>query len=486
MRIIKLVILLTFISCYSAFSQVKNIDFTTEEYLQDYDFIVELIKNQHPNPFRFISEEQFEKEAHVLREGLKKEPTLANFLLSNPLTLIRDTHSDLNVDDLVFDAFVKQINFFPLETIVYDQRVFVNQFAREIPLGAEIITVNTKKVTDILAKIPAKVDGDIQGSTQKKFSLYASLLFPKAEVFTIQYKESVKGSLKSVQLKAVNYTKYDYNSNKTVLPFDLLSYRLGISGYLVNKDTYLISIRSFDLSEAYAYSILNNLFTSIKDQKVKHIIVDIRDNQGGSLSNIPLFYSFISTEKSFSNIYKYATKVPKINVKANLLDENGKLANANDILSQDNFMQQRFDKNEEDGFYYGNNRLDEYYVENYPQDKNAFTGDVALLINNNTVSAASYFASLFQLNARGALVGQETRSCSGFTTAAWFVNYKLPYTESIVSLPRSEIFFNIAANKDKNCRGVLPQYTVTADEFQKGLQNVQDAEMDLALRLLKK
>ncbi|WHT39089.1 hypothetical protein QNH98_19445 [Myroides sp. mNGS23_01] len=83
-------------------------------------------------------------------------------------------------------------------------------------------------------------------------------------------------------------------------------------------------------------------------------------------------------------------------------------------------------------------------------------------------------------------MGQETQSCSNFTTAAWFLNYKLPHTASIVVLPRSEIFFNTVANKDSACRGVLPNFTISANQFQKGLQTVQDAELNLALDLNKK
>lgn len=481
-----LVLIIVLLCQFLAIGQKKVKDFTKENYLADFDFVIKTIKEQHPNPFRFITEKDFDKKVKELRNTLEQKPSLENFILCSPISLIQDAHGGIEMDNIIYEDFTKNKTFFPLNTSVYDNRVFVNQYSLDIPMGAEIIKVNNVSAKELLDRIPNKVDGGVQASSNKNFTSYASLIFHDSKEFVIEYKELADQNLKKVTLKAVNFNDSEYQSEKSILPLSTIAFSKGIFGYQLDDDTYILKITTFSVSESYAYYILNNLFQDIKDKNIKKLVVDIRDNGGGMLSNIPLFYSFISPEKTFKNLYKYATRVPKINMKENLLDGNGKLANTADIISQDNFMSQRFDYNEEDQFYYGNNRLDDSYIENYPQDKNAFTGKVVLLSNNNTVSAAAYFAHLFQLNKRGDIVGQETRSCGDFTTAAWFLTYKLPNTESVLSLPRSEIFFNAIANKDRTCRGVLPNHSITADEFQKGLQKAQDAEMNLALELLKK
>lgn len=479
-------ILVTLFCIIGSFAQEKPIDFTREDYLEDFDFIVKLLKQQHPNPFRFITEEKFDQQVALLRKRLEENPTLDIFFLINPLALIRDAHLDLVPDEDLFHSYTKQRTFFPLNTTVYDNRVFVNQYVQELPIGTEIIEVNGQPVLDIIKQIPAKVDGDIEASTQKNFDQYASLIYPHTPYFTVVYKVNPTAPLQTVNLKAIDFDRFNYNQTKSVLPLRVLVYTTGIYGSQLNEDTYLLQINSFNLAEGYVYAILSDVFNEIKKKKIKHVILDIRDNSGGSIANIPLYYSFISQAKVFENTYRYATKVPYIAIKEHLMDEENRLVNRNDIINSDNYMQQRFDKNEEDGFYYGNRRLDESYVSDYPQDKNAFTGDVILLQNNNTISAAAYFARMFQQNQRGMIVGQETRSCSSFTTAAWFLNYKLPHTESIITLPRSEIFFNAQANKDCHCRGVIPDYSISADQYQQGLQQIEDPELNLALSLLKK
>ena len=466
---------------WGLFSQIKYENLTKEDYLKDFDFFIEVIKKQHPNPFRFITEKAFDKQTKQLREKLAQKPTIENFVFCNPLALIRDAHASIALDDLSFTELCNERSFFPFSTRVFSNRVFVNQFSTQIPIGAEIIRVNGMTVKEILDQIPNSVDGNVQSSSHINFTLYTSILFFEAKNYVLEYKDGVSSGIKTINLAPISYIQYNYNTSKTVLPQNMLSYSEGINGYLLNEDTYVLDIKTFNLSESYAYFKLETIFRKIKEKNIKKLIIDIRDNGGGSLSNIPLYYSFISKEKTFRNLYKYATRVLDIQVKDNLLDENEKFATGTDIKNLDLFMQQRFDKSEKDGFYYGNNRLDEYYVEHYPQDKNAFDGSIALLIDNNTISAATYFAHLFELNDRGIIVGQETRSCKNFTTAAWFLNYKLPHTETIVSLPRSEVFFNTTANKSSDCRGVLPQYSITADQYQKGLKELRDAELEFAL-----
>lgn len=468
-----------------SYGQKKYSEMTKEEYLEDFDALVDIVKKQHPNPYRFISEKEFDNQVNQSRKRIEKEPTFANFLLESPIKLIRDAHSGISPDGIFFQDFTKSIRFFPIETAVFNNKVYVNQYTNEIPAGAQIIKVNNITVDKILERVPRKADGNSEASSQMEFSIYTSLMNPDTKEYKIEYKENDSDtSTKLVTLPSVDYYRYHYNSTKTILPVDLIGYNSGIYSRKINDDTAIVEIRTFDLSEEYAYYILSKIFEQFKADGIKNLIFDIRGNGGGALSNIPLYYSFITKDKIFKNNYRYGTKVIEIQEKKNLVDGSGRLATYTDVATMNNFMAQRFDKNEEDGYYYGNTRLDESYVENYPQDRNAFTGNVILLIDNNTVSAAAYFANLFRDNNRGLIVGQETRSCSNFTTAAWFLNYKLPNTETIVDLPRSEVFFNNHVNAEKECRGVIPDYYISNKDFQQSLKDVEDAELNLALKLI--
>ena len=483
-RSLFLVIFLSFAT--GILAQKKYQDITAEEYLEDFDILVNIIKKQHPNPFRFVTEKEFDKQIGEIRKDLAKDPNYGNFLLANPFPIIHDAHSGLATDLIVFEDFANSSRFFPLSTFVYEDKVFVNQFNNDIPAGAILLEVNGEAVGKILERIRITRDGNIEANSAKDFTLYSSLMAPNQEQYEIVYQDSLNAiDKKTVVIPSVNYAKSYYNAQKAILPTDLISYSYGIYTQPLNEDTYLLTIKTFSFSEEYAYHKLSSFFDLLKEKGVKNLVIDIRGNSGGLLSNIPLYYSFIAKDRFFKNNYQYATKVVDINVRENLVDGNGRLMSDMDVKNLDNFMYQRFDPSEEGAYYYGNNRLDETYIENYPKDKRAFDGDVILLIDNNTVSAATYFATLFKENERGVIVGRETRTCSNFTTASWFINYRLPNTQTIVNLPRSEVFFNTEALSNEHCRGVIPDYVVDEYRFRKGIVEVEDPDINLVMELLK-
>ncbi len=262
----------------------------------------------------------------------------------------------------------------------------------------------------------------------------------------------------------------------------------GIFGYQLNPETYYLIVKSFSSDESFLYERLKKYFREMKDMKVKNLILDIRDNGGGAISNVPLLYSFLSKEKLFNNSYQYGTKVVDIKYKDYLIDsQTDRYYSENDIRDLDNFMQQRFDKSEKGDYYFGNTRLDNTYVKSYPRDGLFFDGKVVLITNNRTFSAATYFASLFKAEKRGVIVGKETGSCSNFTTAAWFITYKLPNTKSTLSIPRTEVFFNGSGNDNiTKCTGVIPDYTLKTDYFMNAMKEQKDPELEFSKTLLSK
>jgi len=475
------VLLLTLSSFVYAQQDLSTI--TKKEYLEDFDLLVEMIKKQHPNPYRFISEKEFESKVVQLRTKLQNQPTYVNFIMLNPAVLIKDAHISVTPDGLLFRDLEQTMNFFPFSISLFNGKAYVNQHIKELPVGTEIRRINKKSIEDIVASLPIPTDGAIPITELKEFSVFLSLLYPEAKEYKLEYNDN--GTPRDIIIKSTDYNSFYYNIAHAVLPVDVISGERLIEGRKLNEDTYLLTIKSFNLSEEYAYYYLNRIFAKIKKENIKHLVFDIRGNSGGLLSNIPLYYSFISKEKNFKNTYRYATKVIDIAMQKYLVDENERQITATDIASLNNFMYQRFDKAEDSEYYIGNNRLDESYVENYPQDRNAFQGEVVLLVDNGTISSAAYFASLFKENNRGAIVGSETGSCSNFTTAAWFLTYKLPNTGFTVNIPRSEIFFNDITRADnKECRGVMPDYTISNFEFQEGIVHTKDAELDQAVQVV--
>jgi len=152
------------------FGQKKYSELTKEDYLNDFDILINIIKNQHPNPFRSINAKEFDKKVVEIRKNLEENPSYATFLLSNPIPLIHDAHSSLSTDTTIFEDFTKETTFFPMNTIVYEGKVFVNQHNPNIPVGSIITSVNDVNSKSYLDRINVTTDGQIVADDAKDFS----------------------------------------------------------------------------------------------------------------------------------------------------------------------------------------------------------------------------------------------------------------------------------------------------------------------------
>jgi C-terminal processing protease CtpA/Prc len=471
-----------------AFSQYSVSEIPQDGYLKDFDIAVDIIQKQHPNPYRFHSKEVITRKIDSLRNAVKKDPSYISLLMNNPTRIIGDGHSSFSSDSNYFENILNSIYFFPLQTYVQNGQLFVNGTnPYTIEVGSEILEVNGLTSSELLKAVPKAADGNIKVEDVDMSFYIPFVLKNQTNDFTLKYK-TLKGEQKTAKVKGIKYPRYYYESKHSVLPIDVISENYGIYGYSIDSETYYLSVKSFSYDESFLYERLKKFFQEMKDLKAKKLIIDIRNNSGGAISNVPLLYSFIARDKTFNNEYQYGTKVVDINYKDYLVDpQTSRYYSDKDIADQNNFMRQRFDKAEKGDYYFGNSRLDNTYVKSYPRDGMFFDGKIILLINNRTFSAATYFASLFKSEKRGEIIGKETGSCSNFTTAAWFLTYRLPNTKSVISIPRTEIFFN--SNDKENvakCTGVIPDHTVTTSFFLQSLNEQKDPELEYSLTLFSK
>ncbi|AKK74388.1 peptidase S41 [Chryseobacterium gallinarum] len=470
------------------FSQYSVSEIPEDGYLKDFDIAVDIIQKQHPNPYRFHSKESITKKIDSLRTIVKKDPSYTNLLIHNPTRIIGDGHSNFSADSNYFEDVLSSIYFFPLQIYVHNNELYVNgDNPYHIEVGSQILEINNVTAPDLLKAVPKAADGNIKVEDVDLPFYIPFILKNHPQDFTLKYK-TLTGENKTAKLSGIQYPRFYYEAKHAILPIDLISESYGIYGYKIDADTYYLSVKSFSYDESFFYERLKKYFQEIKDLSSKKLIIDIRNNSGGAISNVPLLYSFIAKDKSFNNEYQYATKVVDIKYTDYLVDpQTNRYYSDKDIADQNNFMRQRFDKAEKGDYYFGNSRLDNTYIKNYPRDGLFFGGKVIVLTNNRTFSAATYFASLFKSEKRGEIVGKETGSCSNFTTAAWFLTYRLPNTKAVISIPRTEIFFN---NNDKenvsNCKGVIPDHTISSNDFLTSLKAHKDPELEYSLTLFSK
>lgn len=206
-------------------------------------------------------------------------------------------------------------------------------------------------------------------------------------------------------------------------------------------------------------------FRALKKNKITHLIIDVRGNGGGSVSNSTAITRYISSApfKIADTLYavakhkKYSRYIQ------------------NDFFNR--LFITFFTRRKRDGNYHFG------YFERHrfkPKKKNHFDGKTYILTGGNSFSATTLFAGALRPQENVTLIGEETGG-GAYGNSAWLIpDVTLPKTKIRFRLP----LFRLVINKDipKNGRGIQPEIFSgpTIDAVKKGA----DYKLDKALELI--
>lgn len=207
----------------------------------------------------------------------------------------------------------EQFGYFPYPIIWVDGKWVINIENKNIPLGSEIISINDLGIEEVIKNIYKYYTTDGDNKTGKKigirahFSKYFRINYGLKKNFKVVYKEHDSKELKTTgDLQSVSYINYYKNfNNRHSKPFDGLYYAdlkdsEKYNFKKINNSTGILTIRTFSLGnenskEHKTYvKFLEETFLRIKNDKLKNLIVDVRQNGGGTDPNDLITYSYLS------------------------------------------------------------------------------------------------------------------------------------------------------------------------------------------------
>ncbi|MGY0406778.1 MAG: S41 family peptidase [Polaribacter sp.] len=456
---------------------IKIEDLTLKDYLFDLTTLDSLISKQHPNPYKFVTKEEQQKFKNEAIKNLKKNPSYLNFIKS--LNRFGDGHLGYYSQSGYADYVMNKYTYFPFPLVIRDGRMFVNIKGGKLKYGTEILSIQNKSVKDLLIIFNKYIYGDgyLMTGTEARISnlfpvMYTNFVESNVNKFNIEYVSYKSNKTQHLMVNSVDYYKSYRRQLLAVQPINRLEQKGPIvSRYYRSKNTGVITINTFGLDESSEYRELSQFFKKINKEKYKSVIIDLRTNGGGDPNMAALLFSFI-TDSNFKNSFNYKMKNIKI-VRKNLVDDNGNPSSNDKIENFENFLYQRFNKDEK-GNYIGNERLKEGVLENFPSDKDSFNGDVYLMVGGKTFSASVFFAKLFKDHKRGKIIGVETGGNENNTFAGYFLKYKLPRTKLTVRIPITELYFG---DDKKSNHGIIPEITIPIKKYQEYMRKEQDPEL---------
>ncbi len=439
---------------------------TKEEASRDLKLLRELLEDAHPSLTEYISGKRINHIFDSLSRSIPGKITIRDFFTK--ITFITNeigcSHTAAELPPILEDTLYKRKLFFPFPTILLNDKLYINT-DRDLPHGTRLLSINGITVTEILDSLA--IYNPVEGyhrSIQKNaaaadFGFEYFLRFGCPDIFELSIQDTT-GKMKKIFFEPITLAElYDRHDEKYYFDAEDVNY----SFYINEKEKYA-QLRLTDFSmgssnrEAAFENFLKNSFELLSHKKnIRHLIIDLRGNTGGSLYNCFLLHSYLSKNDfaEYQNVFSEISKIPY----ENYLVVNGDLYDTSTIKTM---LREQFLVRTSSGY-----AVPDSLIEVWKPNKHTFGGSIYIITSFSVTSAASYFTLLTKNNSSAKVVGMETTGGAYSGNGFKLLKYQLPFSNIRVLFPYARLLYS--HNEAKSGQGIIPDYIVpdTYSSFKK-------------------
>ncbi len=451
-RIALAVILGIFLSIPAVFSQPASTKYLRKLAVQDLEYLREAIKNTHPFPFAYTSEATFNH--YVDAEIASLKDTVDYYILRNAarriVYYVHCVHSTvLSRKVTKREALDLADKYFPLEIRWIGNEFYIfKNYTKDtlIKPGYKLQSINGYPMDHIADSIKTYRSGDgpeddfIRGliNLPFQFNFLYDLHFPEDSFYQVEYIDSFN-QIHLDTLRAI-FEPHDNLREKDTNTYEYINKHKSLKLNFIDPSIAYLKIADFDgLQNVHFHYI----FKLIDEKKTPNLIIDLRYNYGGGMDNANNLMSYI-----IDTVSSFSLETPVKTKEFDYYDESGMAQRLAGIV-----YFTLLDK----GTYYikGGNWYWKSFIE--PRKHYNYNGKVYILINEHTLSAASYVASQLKHRASAILIG--SRSGGGeFGNAGYtYTTFTLPNSNSKIKVPHNWINYDI---EHTNKHELYPQFEV--------------------------
>lgn len=485
------------------FSQSIDNSFSQEKMVKDLELFKNIRLKANSGLYKYRTKQQIDSIYNWAESEIQNASTYLDFY--NIICQLTDfegsLHNDTYLPTKISDALRNEDHgYFPYPIKYIEKKWIINYDEGAIPLGAEIISINNEKIDDIIKNLNKYYTTDGVNTTGKQigievsFSKYYRLNYGLKNQFLVAYKTRDSNEVKTTTLNNIGYKDYYKNINKRYSrPFDTDNHKNWQENETYNfkkigKQTGILTINDFGLGNEKDprhlryVTFLDSIFTDIKKNNINNLIVDVRHNGGGNDPNDLVTYSYLTNRKFSENKQAWINfkKIPylKYNSDKNL----PYLIKLIGVGKYNRMFQKEFSK-EIKGKFYQDSTSNDHRIR--IPNKNAFSGNIYLLIGPRVASAGSLFAAMVAGNNNATVIGEETMGGYYGHNGHNNLNYKLPKSNLEISFSVVNLEQDVLkkANQIYN-RGIIPDIKLT-QTFEDYLKQ-KDTQMEFTLKWIKK
>lgn len=405
----------------------------------DIDALIYTISETHPNMFAVCGQDRFMSAVDSMKRCLPDSLTRAELYMAvAPLVaMIGDGHTCLRFPH--WDGRVKARRRLPVTFDIDTERyaLTVRQcIDGTIPKGAEVLRINGTGAREMLERMMryepgeryffrlSRVNGDFP---------YLFMMLYDADNYKVEYRERGSRKVKSVTLAAATKQEMDGRmpedkGDGTQAP----AYSFSI---MKDKGVAVMDFRVFE-DPKWMGVFADSMFTALRENGIGNLIIDIRQNGGGSSGVGDELLRYLST-KPFTQFTKSLARITPTTMR----------------------LKRRQLSSSTAGMYFNSTDEKELIMPRTAAEGH-FDGRVYLLVSHKTFSSAASFSWVFKELGMGTVVGEETGGMN--VSFGDIINYKLPVSGLNCSLSYRRLWQYGADEHD--IHGTLPDIVVPQEE----------------------
>jgi hypothetical protein len=398
---------------------------SSEALLKDYKLIEEMVLNLHPGTYRYNDVNSIKSELETLKSSFSESLSIGDAYLnmSRVTAAIQCDHTKVGFNNQkrnVNAVIHGQADKLPFTFRWHEDEMIVVYDAspdNSLPSGTRILKINQVSIQDIKEQMIsfiaadgntynnrlAKMEVDGYDFRYNAFDVFFPLLFPVKEAWItvdIILPEGSEAKIIDVptmtreersKTLAMRYPSFP-ESRDNMWKFEIQDDGIGV-----------LTINSFGLMGWKRMTIdykqfLNEAFTRLKNDNIDKLIIDIRQNTGGSDEIKHELFSYLEWERSILN-------KPIRNSRSRYKEFPQSMKQFIQTWGDDPWYYNLEPDIEKHGYYIFNESAPLNII---PKKDNSFKGDVVLLTSPLNTSLAYYTAADFKRFKIGTIIGQET------------------------------------------------------------------------------
>ncbi|BDS09448.1 S41 family peptidase [Aureispira anguillae] len=425
-----------------------------DELQEDLVHLLAGLERYNPAMYAYSSKEAFRKRITTIQAAITAPMDALTFYkhLCFAVEGVNEGHVTIGTAaDPFYAGFLKgdykslplSVQFLGEQAYVWDNLSANNALER----GDEILSINGRSMEQIRTQIFKYTfsDGAIETFKQKRLSNELSARYfwfvERPDSFVLNYKKRGETTIRQVQLMALTRTEMAKWSLQRKLKRKRPQGINKIYNLTIDQNIATLTLRSFNeeiikANELKSYAFYERIFKRLRQNKVKHLILDLRDNIGGM--------------KEFGDdLLAFALKKKHKGIFRELLSWDGKKVAAS------------FPK----------------------RNKWFFKGKWYILTNGGTYSTAALIAQYLHIYAAAVVIGAEAGSRYEGFAAGTYHHLTLPNSKIRIAIPNKWVKNKLLQQPKQTNRGLLPTYPIhiTID----ALLEERDLAKEKALELIR-